>query len=205
MDDANREETPDLSPLMRLVGSLPRPHRIIPMPGRYANHEELGTVAIVALRDSELVDARFAALKFITELKKLPEWQLDTELGQAMLDNEMQVQVLHLTMRQPKNLAAKYTSSPTDVRMNLEPDERMTLWNEYVAFQHERSPLRTVKTDEELEELVSALGKGSFEATELSYFDTATLRTIIIELGDAYRRRMKQLSSATTPASDSTP
>src|SRR5262245_59285703 len=97
------------SPLTKLVGKYPRDFREIDMPGRYAGDEEYGKVALVPIRDSEALDARLAAHKFLLEVKKLPEWLLETEQGQGMLDTEIQIHVLHQVMRVPNNLNQKFT------------------------------------------------------------------------------------------------
>jgi hypothetical protein len=200
-----------LSPFAKLMQGRERPHRVITLPG-FDAEDEGATVAIVALRDSELGEARIDAVTWLTEKRGMPAWMLETELGQSMLDNEIQSQCLHRALRQARSVEAPFTRTVNEVRAYMEPDQRLALWNEYVAFQHERNPLRHVRDDEELQEIVSAMGKdcGSGapapgEPDVLSYFDSASLRSTCRELGGLVRRLTKQLSSLTSPPNTSDP
>lgn len=193
-----------VSPFVQLMQSRERPHRVVTLPG-FQDDDASAKVAIVALFDHELLDARLSALQWLTDVKKMPEWLLETELGQSILDNEIQSQCLFRALKQTRMITAPLCRSVAEVRMYMEPDVRLALWNEYVAFQHARSPLRSIRSPEELQELVSSLGKVSDarRMDSLSYLDSATLRCIIIELADQYVKQMKQQFLHTTQPNDS--
>jgi hypothetical protein len=201
------EKTPaGISPLARLIQGRTRPHVIVPLPGELGIGEngQPVNVALIALRDYEAEEVQLAAQRYLMETKKLPDYMLATDQGQRMMDVEAQIHALHEAMRDPDNLARKFTSSPMDVRMHLEPDERMALFQELLTFQALRSPLRRIETDEELKELALAVGKDEFPHAALSHYDSASLRSIIISLGALLVRQTRQRSSATGSPSDST-
>jgi hypothetical protein len=192
-------ENTGISPLMRLMQGKERPYRELTLPG--FEEEDDAAIVIVSLTDLELAEARLEALSWLTLKKKMPEWLLETELGQSMLDNEIQSQILYRALRQPKMRTAHYAGSVNEIRMFMEPDQRLALWNEFVAFQHERNPLRAIHTDEELQEIIATLGKESSASgvpDGLTYLDSASLRSIVTELANLVMRQTKQLYSLTS-------
>ena len=184
------------SPLSLLFSSRERPCTFVTFPG-CDESDENARVAIIALSDHQLLDARIDAFNFITKVKKLEDWVMATEDGQNILGNEVQVQVLWRALRKGSQVAAPFASTANELRMYLEPDERAYLWNEYLTFQAKRSPIRSLQSEEEVEEVVSALGKDSLPHAALSYYDSPSLRNIIISLADRLAKLMKQHSSDT--------
>lgn len=183
-DDAPGDARPQLSPLARRRAAVERPHKLVPLPGPLGDvdpdaGEEGGVAALVALRDQDVQDARLAAITHLLTSRKLPDWMIETEFGQGILDAEVQVQLLWRALRVPKRLNEQFALSATDVRMNLEADERVALFKEYLAWQAERSPLKEATLDE-LEALLSDAKKDARSLqTSLSYYDSATLRSFI--------------------------
>ncbi len=191
------ESLPDgVSPLMTLIGRVTTPHKVVTLPG-FDPEDEDAKVALVALKELDTQEARLDAVQWLLEKKKMPEWLIATDMGQGLLDSEIQVQLLWRSMRMPDNLKKSFATSPADVRMNLESDARQALFQEYLEFQNSRSPLRYLRTEAEMEEFISTLLKDSLMGTELSYCSNDMLRSTITELANRYRVLMKQRCSDT--------
>lgn len=182
MTTDNQTNSP-LSELIRQRGI--RPHTIVNFPGEENDKGDALQVALVSLTDFELHTCRVGALKFLRETMKLDEFVLSTELGNSMLEVEIQVQVLYHSMRAVDNVNNKmFCASVSELRAFLEPDTRNALWAEYVAFQHARNPLKAIDSKEKLDDLIGALKNESrsTNADMLSYLDSATLRSTVREL-----------------------
>jgi len=184
-----------VSPLARLFGSRKRPHRFVTFPG-YDEADPNARVAVVALSVHELLEARLAAFDFITKVKKLEDWLLATEEGQAILNNEIQTQVLFRGMRRADNIEVTYAATANEVRLYFEPSTATFFFNAWLSFQEERSPVKALD-DAGVEEVVSALGKGQLPHVALSYYDSSSLRNIIVSLADRLAKLMRQPSSDT--------
>jgi hypothetical protein len=189
------------SPLARLVGDGERPLKVVPFPG--PRGADGATVGLWCLSHHETVQARVDALKYLGETLKLTEVHLagDTSLG----EEEGKIQILFRALRDPAEPLRPFASSPMQLRSHLTSDEREALFGAYLEWTDERSPIRKIYSDAELDEVVAALGKGSTRAITLSYFDTASLRSIVLALVDRCATLTKPRSSATSPASDSSP
>lgn len=72
-------------------------------------------------------------------------------------------------------------------------------FREYSAFQAERSPLRNIRSAEELREVVDALGKGQGSSINLLRYDAISLCSITHSLADRVSKQTRPSSSATSP------
>ena len=197
-----------VSALGKLVGKVGRPAKRVDLPARlmaaYEDSDEQPNVVVVALTGLEFEEAYIEATHWINEVKKLKDWMTQTELGQMLLNLELQVQVLARALRdgnEPTHLKM-WMRGPMDVRLNLDNDEIGYLYTQWAAFQAERSAVKPI-TQEELEKVLAAVKKGSLEHAALNCYDTVSLRTIIIELADQHLKLMMQHSSAIGSASSS--
>jgi hypothetical protein len=203
--DDIEHQTGGLSPLARLMQGRELPHVLVTLPGFEGEEDDGARVALVALTDHSFTEARLAAQAWLTK-KGLPDHMLQSEMGQAMLDNEVQTQCLHFALRQPKMLTARYTASANEVRGYFEPHVRLALWNELLSFTAARNPLQHA-SDEEVEELVALMGKDSSETElpALSFYDAVTLRSMCTALANRCRKLTRQLFSVTTSPNGAVP
>lgn len=160
-------------------------------------------MAVRALSNGEIQRATIEARKHL-----LAEgWEsedLFTELGESVFNMETAVRILAAALIVPPGgdavkapEAQRLTSGPDQVRALLEPDEITLLFQEFCAWQEERSPLSRAKTLEEVEDLIEALGKGQAPSSRLNAFDPSSLKSIICGLA-------ARLMSATRPPSSPT-
>lgn len=142
----------------------------------------LNGLALRALPAGELQKATAAAVVYLTsEEVGFRDEHLYTEVGEQALDLETKMQVLFRALVDPADPAVAYAANVDEVRV-LEPDEVSVLFNEFVTFQEERSPMTRASSWEEVEDLLEALGKGSVPKTRLNSFDASSLRFMLHEL-----------------------
>lgn len=185
------------SPLSRLAGDMEaRPHRLFPLPG-----ERWGgaSVALWALTDHETRHAQLECVRYLKEVLKYGDAQImsDTLVSNA----EFQSQVLFTALRDAENPRRRWAGSPNELRTLLFPDEREALFAEYLRWCDERSPLRKIRSSEELEELADALSKASDPETSLSFYDSASLTQLCIALASRLASSMRGSSSPSGSAS----
>lgn len=201
------DDAPGLSCLMRLLGEGGRDHKVVPWPGRRGRPREEGgqaaRVGLWALGTDEAADAYQAAWDHFTKAKGMSADALERHPG--LLDTERKVQMLFRALRHPDDTNKPFARSPAELRQ-VHPDEIAALFNAFVQYQDSRSPLDRVKTIEELEGQLDALGKGLIDEDFLNSYDSVTHLSIISWLckrafGPA--DPTKQPSSDTSPASDS--
>ena len=178
------------SPLARLLGTGQRPMRVIDFPGDRGNEVSVG---IWNLLQWELQSARIDAMKWITDVCKVPDSALLTDASLA--DEETKNQILFRALRNPNSPMQPFAASVNELRTLLTPDERDALFTQYLDFVEERSPLRRIQSESEVDELIVALGKGSTRGITLQSFDSNSLRSIAASLADRCLKLMKQNSS----------
>jgi hypothetical protein len=188
------------SPLSRLIGEEPRPFKVIPFPGSRGAAKQ-ASVGLWNLMDHETRQARIEAVRYLTDVCKLNDVHLlqDTSLA----TEETTTQILWRALRDPAEPMRPFAASPNELRVHLTADEREALYQEYLAWVDERSPLRKIRGSEELEELVVALGKASTAGTLLSYYDSTSLRVLAAELAARCGSLTRLLSSAGIAPGDS--
>lgn len=160
-------------------------------------------VAVRALPLGEVQKATAAAIRYLTEECGFKEEHLYTELGEGVLDAETKVQLLARALVEPDVPTQTLASSVEELRALLEPDEVSLLFNEFVAWQEERSPLSRAKSWEEVESFVEALGKGRAPTTRLNAYDSSSLRFMLTELAYLHFSPTSPPSSDTSPSSES--
>lgn len=152
------------------------------------------------------VRAVAAAVKFLTEKCGLTESYLyDTATGGAELDLETKVQILAVALCEPAPPHARVVDSADGLRGLLESDEVVQLFESYADFVAERSPLSRAKSAEEVEAVLSALGKGMLPASRLTSFDTVTLRRALHSLAVRHEMLMSSSSSPSSPSNEPPP
>ena len=160
-------------------------------------------LALRAVPNEARVRAVAAAVKFLTEKCGLTESYLyDTATGGAELDLETKVQLLAVALCEPAPPHAPVVDSADGLRALLEADEVVQLFESYADFVAERSPLSRAKSAEEVEAVLSALGKGMLPASRLTSFDSVTLRRALHSLAVRHERRMSSNSSDSSPLNE---
>lgn len=186
------------SGLARRLGGEAIPTRIIDGYG-----PRLDGLALRALPTSAIEKATAAAIVHLTTLDEpFADNHLYTELGKSTLDLETCVQLLYRALVDPSDPTVPYAASVDEVRL-FEPDEITVLFNEFLSFQEERSPLTRAKSWEEVEITLEAMGKGSLPPTKLNSYDASSLRFMLRELAVRHWRPTKPRSSDTSHGSGS--
>jgi hypothetical protein len=143
-----------------------------------------------------------AALKYLMEVCGLPEPYLyDTDAGRAEVDLECKIQMLAVALCEQAPPHDAVVKDADDLRALLSADEVLVLFERYVAFVEERSPLTRAKSAQEVESIVDALGKGTTPLSRLSSFDASTLRRVALSLAS---RLMSSTSFNSSPSPPST-
>lgn len=189
------------SPLARLLGQSPTPHKPVAFGGRF----EGVALALRALPGDAHERAVADAAKHLVMIGFQRE-DLYTEIGEGLFALECKVQLLARALcvlgdKAPEPLCA----GADELRAHLEPDEVSGLFEHFLAYQEERSPLTSARSWEEVEAFLLALGKGLAPATSLNSYDTGTLRYMLREVVARWTPPTRPLSSDTSPASDSSP
>ncbi len=181
--------------LSRLIGDGDRPSKTVTFPGERGAAAG-AKVTLWNLTDHESRTARLEAIKYLVDVCKLSELHLAHD--PALADEEVKTQLLWRALRDPDEPLRPFASTVNKLRVHLTPDEREALFAAYLEFVDERSPIRRIRSDEELDGLAEALGKGETGEITLSSYDTASLRTIVRELASRCRRLTRRLSSGTS-------
>jgi hypothetical protein len=155
-----------------------RPNRVIPFPGERG--EKLPGVMLWCLSKGELGRIRIATIRYLQETCKLTEVHLANDTSLA--EEEFKTQLLFEACRDAKEPKRRWFRSDNAVRDFLEPDECEALFQAYLDFVDERSPLKKIRSDAELDKIVSALGKDATARTLLNSYDSVSLRSIAREL-----------------------
>jgi hypothetical protein len=190
------------SPLAKLVGNGPRPHRCFAFAGSGARFGE-AQWAVRALSADEREHAAADAVRWLCEGCKWERSDLYTELGDAVRDLECKVRLLFAALVDPAAPTQALAASADELRKLLDADEIGALFEQLVDYQEERSPFAKLRDWQEVETFCVALGKGYAPMTSLLSYDSASLRFIVRELATKWTARTTPHSSGTTSASDS--
>lgn len=191
------------SPFLKVLGDAAVPHRVV------GDFEGAGgrfkgvSIAVRALPGDALLRAEAAALRACETLGFKAE-ELFTEGGESALQFETKVQTLARAIVDPDAPSTPFFASAEEARL-LEPDEVHVLYNHFLAWQEERSPISRAGSWEKLEASLVALGKGTIPRSWLSSFDASSLRHMLCELATQYATRTSHSSSPTSPSPDSPP
>lgn len=131
-----------------------------------------------------------------------------SDSGRALFEFEVKLRTIALALVDPSTgspvcAGEKGEADPDEARGLLEADEVAALFELFVDWQTERSPIQS-KTLEEVSAMVDAMGKATMPLSSLNGYDSATLRRIAHELVSRWRGAMNSRSSPTSPSIDET-
>lgn len=201
------------SGLEKLIGGQAVPHRVFEFEGCGARFKDLGATrwAVRALSPEDKLKAVAAGWEWLTTpAPKGGGWapeMLAGELGSAAWDLESKVQILARVLVEPAApevplCGADTAKAAESVRRLFEGDEVVALYESWLDFDAERSPLSKLSKWEEVEPLITAVGKGYAAPMALQRCDSASLRFIVRELATRWTSQMRPPSSATSSPSD---
>lgn len=160
-------------------------------------------LALRALTTDEEMKLRAAAGKWCRDVAGFDEaYLLDTDAGRGTVDFEAKARTIALALVEPAPPHVLVASDVDELRGLLFADEIAQLFEVYVDFVTERSPISTARSAEEVSALVDALGKGTMPLQRLSTFDAVTLRSIVRELVSRLTTPTSSPSSPTQPSTD---
>jgi hypothetical protein len=122
--------------------------------------------------------------------------------GESHLAFEVKVRTLALALVEPGGTNAPVAKDADDLRKMLEADEVTQLFEAYLDWTAERSPISSAKTAEEVRDLVDAMGKAMAPTSRLNAYDSVSLRIIATELVNRVRALTSAPSSPTPSSSD---
>lgn len=166
-------------------------------------------LAFVALSTEDTLDAQREARAFVLDVEKFPESMLFTAFGEQHIDFCTKVFLLARTLADPDTLVPVATNDKGDIdaraiRRMLEPDDVTQLYELYVDWMSERSPISRAKSWDEIREEIDALGKGMTAPSSLTRFDGATLRGVVVELArERHELLMARQDTSSTSGSSS--
>jgi len=199
--------------LEQLIGGQGVPHRAFDFEGcgqRFAGTKATRW-AVRALPPEDKLRAVAAGWEWLTTpLPKGGGWERDMlvgELGSAAWDLESKIQLLARALVFPTAPERPLcgddpVKAAASVRRLFEADEIVYLYEQWLDYDATRSPLSRLSSWEEVEPLVTAVGKGFAAPTALNSCDTATLRFIVRELAVRWTTPTKPPSSGTSSPSD---
>ncbi len=164
-------------------------------------------IALRTLTAGESIKVRTDAHAYLTRQCGLSEDAVGySDAGRALHEFETKLRTIALALVDPSTGApvcvnAKGEADADEARTLLESDEVAGLFEMFVDWTNERSPIQS-KTAEEVEDLIEALGKATTPTSSLNGFDAATLRCIARALVDRLRAQTSSRSSPTSPSTD---
>ena len=158
-------------------------------------------VAARALAVKELEEAHAEAVKWLVGVGGHQREDLISNTGDSVMELEVMTQLLARALMDPDKPREAFAKDVASLRETFFSDEIEACFREYSAFQAERSPLRGIRSAEELREVVEALGKGQTSQINLLRFDAISLRSITLSLADRVSKLTRPSSSDTSPPS----
>lgn len=160
-------------------------------------------LALRTLNADENLRVRADALKWLSSVCGFAEdYLVGTTAGQATAEFEIKVRTIALALVEPAPPHRVVAKDADELRVQLDADEVAALFEHYVDWVQERSPISAARSAEEVASVVDALGKGTMPRSRLNGYDSASLRTIIIALVDRSRMQTNSPSSPTSPSID---
>jgi hypothetical protein len=180
MADPKLRRAGDGDILERALGSAKRPHsHPFTLPGLAG--EQGMQACLWALRNMEIANARAQAMKYLHAYFKALDPETPVELflqaDPNFFEAELYIQMLAVALRDPGNPSSPLTT-PQSLRVLTGPDDVQCLMAAYNDWCNLSSPLRKIRTAEQLQELIAAVGKEPGASISLSYYDTDSLRGI---------------------------
>lgn len=159
-------------------------------------------LALRTLNADENLRVRAEALKWLSSSCGFTEdYLVGTTNGESLTEFEIKVRTIALALVEPAPPHRAVAKDADELRVMLDADEVSALFELYVDWVQERSPISAAKTAEEVASVVDALGKGTMPRSRLSAYDSASLRSIAIELVARLRTQTSSPSSPTSPLS----
>lgn len=155
------------------------------------------------LSADESVRVRAQAVRWLTAACSFTEdFLIGTTDGTAIIEFEVKVRTLALALVDPSAPTQTIAKDSDNLRQRLDVDEISALFELYVDWVQERSPITSARSVEEVNALVDALGKGTMPHSRLSTYDASTVRTIARELASRLRTLTSSPSSPTPSSPD---
>ncbi len=160
-------------------------------------------LALRTLTAGESIRVRTEAHAYLTRQCALSEDAVGySDAGRALHEFETKLRTIALALVDPSTGApvcvnVKGDADADEARTLLEGDEIAGLFELFIDWTNERSPIQS-KTAEEVEALVEAMGKATTPLSSLNGYDAATLRFIARAL---VGRLQTQTSSRYSPTS----
>lgn len=160
-------------------------------------------LALRPLTADESLRVRAQAVRWLTgECGFSEDFLVGTTDGTALIEFEVKVRSIALALVDPSSPTTPLARDADNLRRRLDADEISALFEIFVDWVRERSPITSARSAEEVAALVDALGKGTMPHSRLSTFDAATVRTITRELANRLRSLTSSPSSPTPSSSD---
>lgn len=193
--------------LSQLLGGFAAPHRKFSIALLRANMSGApvtvnAAFAVRALTTGDEEDAHAEAIKFLLTKGAHQREDLIGDSGDSVLRAELMVQLMARALVDPD----KPTTPVGDaglIRGLLFADELEVCFREYLDFQAERSPIRSLRTRAELDEVIAALGKGRTGEINLQRFDVVSLCSMVRTLAVSVATLTRPNSSDTSPPNES--
>lgn len=146
---------------------------------------------------------RADAVKWLTrECGYTDDFLVGTTDGAAAIELETKVRTVALALVEPGGDHAPLAKSADDMRALLDADEVIALFEMFLDWVQERSPITSARAVEEVRSLCDALGKGTMPLARLNGYDSVSLRIIASELVARLRPLTSLPSLHTQPSSD---
>ena len=124
--------------------------------------------------------------------------------GEATLQLQVKIEQLALALVTPDDARTPMLADAQQLRSTLEVDEVVMLYEHFLDYTIERSPLYTAKSWEDIEKVVEAVGNGTAPPSSLTGYDNGTLRRILLVLAARSAGQTKQSSSDSSPSKEQT-
>ncbi len=159
-------------------------------------------LALRTLNADENLRVRAEALKWLSSSCGFSEdYLVGTTNGESLTEFEVKVRSIALALVEPAPPHRAVAKDADELRVMLDADEVSALFELYLDWVQERSPISAARTAEEVASVVDALGKGTMPKSRLSVYDSVSLRSIAIELAARLRTQTSSPSSPTSPLS----
>lgn len=159
-------------------------------------------LALRTLNADENLRVRAEALKWLSSSCGFSEdYLVGTTNGESLTEFEVKVRSIAIALVEPAPPHRAVAKDADELRVMLDADEVSALFELYLDWVQERSPISAARTAEEVASVVDALGKGTMPRSRLSGYDSVSLRSIAIELAARLRTQTSSPSSPTSPLS----
>lgn len=160
-------------------------------------------LALRMVSDADRTRAVGASLRYLIDECRMSESYLyDTTAGGMELDIESKLQILAVALCEPAPPHDRVVKDADELRALITADDIVTLYEVLADFVHERSPLARVRSAEEVDAVIEALGKGTTPPSRLQSFDASTLRSAVVRLASRLATPTNSSSSRSPRSTD---